>query len=58
MQEATRSGDRLEIVAEVAEAVVRRLLEADPALSELEVRRAGLADAFLHLTAESRKEAA
>ncbi len=58
VQDATRNGDRLDIVAEAAEAVVRRLLEADPDLSELEVRRADLADAFLHLTTESRKEAA
>ncbi|AWV06232.1 ABC transporter ATP-binding protein [Marilutibacter maris] len=41
----------LEIVADQAEPVVRRLLEEDAALSELEVRRAGLSDAFLALTA-------
>ncbi|GAB3340753.1 ATP-binding cassette domain-containing protein [Marilutibacter aestuarii] len=41
----------LEIVAEHAEPVVRRLLEEDAALSELEVQRAGLADAFLAITA-------
>lgn len=46
---------RLEIVAEPAEPVVARLLAADPALDELEVRRAGLADAFLAIT---RAEAA
>ncbi|WP_369941113.1 ABC transporter ATP-binding protein [Xanthomonas medicagonis] len=45
----------LEIVAEPAEPVVARLLAADPALDELEVRRAGLAEAFLAIT---RKEAA
>ncbi|WP_051412482.1 ABC transporter ATP-binding protein [Pseudoxanthomonas sp. J35] len=43
-------GGRLEIVATAAEPVVRRLLAEDPALSELEVRRAGLAEAFLALT--------
>ena len=41
---------RLQIVASHAEPVVRRLLAEDPSLSELEVRRAGLADAFLALT--------
>lgn len=58
VQDVIRNGDRLDIVAEAAEDVVRRLLETDPDLSELEVRRAGLADAFLHLTNESRQEAA
>jgi ABC-2 type transport system ATP-binding protein len=58
-----RNGDggRLEIVAAPAEPVVRRLLAEDPALSELEVRRAGLAEAFLALTGREtgqRKEAA
>lgn len=47
---ASRDNDRLEIVAGTAEPVVRRLLEADPALQDLEVLRAGLADAFIHLT--------
>lgn len=49
---AVRSGDRLEIVARAAEPVVRHLLEADPALQELEVLRVGLAEAFIHLTHE------
>ena len=54
---ATGTG-RLEIVAAQAEPVVRRLLAEDPSLSELEVRRAGLADAFLEITRESMEEAA
>ena len=58
VQDATRNGEHLDIVAEEAEVVVRRLLAADPQLSELEVRRAGLADALLHLTTEARREAA
>ncbi|WP_295942827.1 ABC transporter ATP-binding protein [uncultured Xanthomonas sp.] len=45
----------LELVAEPAESVVARLLASDPALTALEVRRAGLADAFLAIT---RAEAA
>ena len=43
-------GDRIEIVSDVAEAVVRRLLAEDAGLQELEVQRAGLAEAFLELT--------
>jgi ABC-2 type transport system ATP-binding protein len=49
-----RSDDRLLITTREAEAVVRRLLLADAGLSQLEVRRAGLADAFLSLTEEAR----
>lgn len=51
---ARRDGERLEIVADAAEAVVRRLLQEDGQLAELEVLRAGLADAFLALTRETR----
>ncbi|MGH8149529.1 MAG: ATP-binding cassette domain-containing protein [Steroidobacteraceae bacterium] len=48
---SSRDG-RLEIEAPAAEAIVRRLLDADPRLTELEVRRAGLAEAFVQLTRE------
>ena len=58
VQRARYDGERLDIVAEVAEPVVRRLLDEDPALTELEVQRAGLADAFLALTRDTQKEAA
>ncbi|TAL85502.1 MAG: ABC transporter ATP-binding protein [Rhodanobacter sp.] len=44
---------RLHITATEAEAVVRRLLDADPQLRELEVQRAGLADAFTELTRDA-----
>ncbi len=47
--EARGDGARLDIVTDAAEAVLRRLLAEDAALGELEVERAGLADAFLHL---------
>jgi ABC-2 type transport system ATP-binding protein len=58
VQEARVDADgRLQIVAANAEPVVRRLLAEDPALSGLEVRRAGLADAFLALTGESARSA-
>ena len=58
VREATRDGDDLRIVADAAEPVVRRLLDADPHLHELEVQRAGLADAFLELTRNPQQEAA
>ena len=50
---ATRSGERLEIVTAAAEDVVRELLAQDASLSELEVRRAGLAEAFVEITREA-----
>ena len=50
VREAVREGAMLRLVVGTAEPVVRRLLEADPQLHELEVQRAGLADAFLELT--------
>jgi ABC-2 type transport system ATP-binding protein len=48
-----RSGERIEIVTDAAESVVRRLLSEDTALTELEVRRAGLAEAFVEITKEA-----
>jgi ABC-2 type transport system ATP-binding protein len=50
VRSASRSDGRIEIVADAAEAVVHRLLAEDPGLQELEVQRAGLADAFIELT--------
>ncbi|HZX81282.1 MAG TPA: ABC transporter ATP-binding protein [Lysobacter sp.] len=50
---ATRDGERLEVVAGAVESVVYRLLTTDPTLSELEVTRAGLADAFVEITKEA-----
>ncbi|RZL32112.1 MAG: hypothetical protein EOP35_20660 [Rubrivivax sp.] len=44
---------QLAIVATDAESVVRQLLAADPSLSRLEVRQAGLNDAFNALTQEA-----
>lgn len=56
---ARREGGRLEVVADAAEGVVRRLLAADPGLSDLDVSRAGLAEAFLEITRDTpMKEAA
>jgi ABC-type multidrug transport system ATPase subunit len=47
-----RDADRLRITAVAAESVVRRLLAADVAVRHLQVRPAGLADAFAALTKE------
>jgi ABC-2 type transport system ATP-binding protein len=53
---ATQAGRHVSITTTDAEAVVRKLLAADPALAELEVRRAGLSEAFAELTAETGAE--
>ncbi|MDR3385799.1 MAG: ABC transporter ATP-binding protein [Rudaea sp.] len=53
VRSATRNGERIEIVTDAAEAVVRQLLATDAALTELEVRRAGLAEAFVEITREA-----
>ena len=56
---AQRQGGQLDVITDAAEDVVRRLLAADPALSGLDVSRAGLAEAFLDITRETPlKEAA
>jgi ABC-type multidrug transport system ATPase subunit/peptidoglycan/LPS O-acetylase OafA/YrhL len=51
--EAHRKGSRVDVVAADAEAVVRRLLAEDPGLRRLEVREAGLNEAFNELTREA-----
>ncbi|MBX3688457.1 ABC transporter ATP-binding protein [Dokdonella sp.] len=50
VRSAARDGVRIEIVTDLAEPVVRALFAADPALHELEVERAGLAEAFVEIT--------
>jgi len=52
VETATHDPQGLHITASNAEDVVRRLLAADPDLRDLEVRRAGLAEAFTELTQE------
>jgi ABC-2 type transport system ATP-binding protein len=47
---AQRDGEHIDVIVESAEDVVRRLLAEDPGLRELEIQRAGLADAFLEIT--------
>ncbi len=47
-----RGGRRLQIETSVPEKIVQRLFRADPLLSELEVRRAGLAEALSRVSEE------
>lgn len=60
--DARRDGARLQLSSSQVEAVVRRLLDADPLLSALEVQPAGLGEAFTALTddtaATEQREAA
>ncbi len=51
--EVRREQERLHISTSEAEVVLRRLLDADPHLHELEVQRAGLAEAFTELTRDA-----
>ena len=46
----SREGEWLSVVTSAAEPVVRELLAADSGLRELEVRRAGLAEALHTIT--------
>jgi ABC-2 type transport system ATP-binding protein len=52
VESATSDKERLLITVSNAESVLRRLLAADHNLREVEVRRAGLAEAFVELTQE------
>ena len=56
VRSVVRDRERIEIVTDTAEAVVRQLLFEDTSLSELEVRRAGLAEAFVEITKEAANE--
>jgi ABC-2 type transport system ATP-binding protein len=49
--------ERLQISTHNAEALLVRLFREDPALQDVEVKRAGLAEAFTELTNEKNKEA-
>ena len=57
VSDARHEGEHLALVTPQAEVLVRRLLAADPTLSELEVMRAGLAEAFVELTREADVDA-
>lgn len=50
VRSARRAGERLELVVDPAEPLVRRLLHEDADLGELEVLRAGLADVITEIT--------
>jgi ABC-2 type transport system ATP-binding protein len=50
---AVVEGRYLQVVTTDADAVVRRLLVSDTTASDLEVQRAGLAEAFAELTQEA-----
>lgn len=51
--DAVRETRLVQVTTSDADAVVRRLLEADPSLSHLEVQQASLAEAFIELTQEA-----
>jgi len=51
--QAQREGQWLTLGVTEAESVLRRWLDADPSLRELEVQRAGLAEAFVEITREA-----
>ncbi len=50
---ASRNDDRIELVVDAVEPVVRRLLAEDAGLRDLEIERAGLSDAVVALTREA-----
>ena len=49
---ATLERDRLQVTTRQAEALLTRLLREDPGFGDIEVKRAGLAEAFNELTNE------
>ena len=53
VRKVARDGERIEIVTDAAETVVRQLLFEDSDLAELEIHRAGLAEAFVEITREA-----
>ena len=51
-------GNWLDIEVRIAEPIMRQLLAADPSLRELEVTRAGVAEAFVQITKGSMQRGA
>jgi ABC-2 type transport system ATP-binding protein len=49
----SRDGERLSLIASDADSVMRRLAKEDPNFRDLEVARAGLAEAFAEITQEA-----
>lgn len=56
VQSVSRERGRLQIIAGDADSVVKRLAAADAKFQDLEVRGAGLAEAFTELTQEPTHE--
>jgi ABC-2 type transport system ATP-binding protein len=56
VQQVTEDAGRQHIVTRDAEAVLRRLLDADPHVSDIEVKRAGLAEVFAEMTSGNKPE--
>jgi ABC-2 type transport system ATP-binding protein len=50
VEQLNEDAGRLHAITHDAETVLRRLLDADPAIRDIEVRRAGLAEAFTEIT--------
>jgi ABC-2 type transport system ATP-binding protein len=50
VEQLNEDAGRLHAITHDAEKVLRRLLDADPAIRDIEVRRAGLAEAFTEIT--------
>lgn len=53
VRSASMQSGRAELIVDVAEPVIRRLLAEDANLADLEVQRAGLSEAFIELTREA-----
>jgi ABC-2 type transport system ATP-binding protein len=56
VEELDDDAGRLHIVTHDAESVLRRLLGADAQVRDIEVRRAGLAEAFTHITGDAAEK--
>jgi len=54
--ELSEAAGRQQIVTREAEAVLRRLLNADATVTDIEVRRAGLAEAFAEITSSNAEK--
>jgi len=52
VENVTRDRNQLHITASKAEAIARRMLNSDETIEDMEIQRAGLADAFTELTQE------
>jgi len=53
VRSVTGANDRIELIVDVVEPVLRRLLDEDACLRDVEVERAGLSDAVVALTREA-----